>query len=121
MSTVWLVTIPVLTAYLVGSLPLGAWLVRKASGFDPREVNPHLLGVENVYRLVGGWVAVGTFTLDVLKGLIGVAIGAALAPFITLLAAVMAGSGGAASLVMTRYAPGSLLAAGATGSAEVAL
>lgn len=62
-------------AYAIGSLPLGAWLVRATSGFDPRDVNPHLLGVENVYKLVGPAVAVSSFVLDILKGLTAVMVG----------------------------------------------
>ena len=68
--------LPLSLAYLIGSLPLGAWLVQAASGFDPRDVNPHLLGVENVYKLVGPGVAVTSFVLDILKGLTAVMVGA---------------------------------------------
>ena len=75
MDFVWLVAIPLLTAFLIGSLPLGAWLVRSTSGFDPREVNPHLLGVETVARLVGSWVALGSFAIDMLKGAVGMIAG----------------------------------------------
>jgi len=57
-----------LAAWAVGSLPLGAWWVRHASGLEPRDVNPHLLGVENVFRLLGPHVAAVGFLLDVLKG-----------------------------------------------------
>lgn len=121
MDTWWLVAIPVLVAYLVGSLPLGAWLIRNASGFDPREVNPHLLGVENVYRLVGGWVAVGTFALDILKGLLGVAAGAATASLVRYGTSVLTGSGGSEVVQWSQYAPGSLLGASGTGSPEVAV
>ncbi len=64
-----------LTAFLAGSLPLGARLVERVSGWAPREVNPHLLGVENVTRLVGGGVALAAFGLDVLKGMLGLAAG----------------------------------------------
>ncbi len=67
--------LPLLLAYLIGSLPLGAWLVQATSGFDPRDVNPHLLGVENVYKLVGPAVAVSSFLLDILKGLTAVMVG----------------------------------------------
>lgn len=74
---VWL--LPLSIAYLIGSLPLGAWLVRAASGFDPRDVNPHLLGVENVYKLVGPAVAVSSFLLDLFKGLMAVMVGALVA------------------------------------------
>ncbi|HZW98503.1 MAG TPA: glycerol-3-phosphate acyltransferase [Trueperaceae bacterium] len=66
-----------LTAFLVGSLPLGARLVERVSGWKPSSVNPHLLGVENVARLVGGGVALGAFGLDLLKGLAAVVAGVA--------------------------------------------
>ena len=65
-----------LTAFLAGSLPLGARLVERMSGWSPRDVNPHLLGVENVTRLVGGGVALAAFGVDVLKGMVGLAAGA---------------------------------------------
>src|SRR5690606_17290417 len=64
-----------LTAFLAGSLPLGARLVERVSGWAPREVNPHLLGVENVTRLVGGGVALAAFGLDLFKGMLGLAAG----------------------------------------------
>lgn len=86
--TTWV--LPLLVAYAIGSLPLGAWLVQAASGFDPRDVNPHLLGVENVYKLVGPWVAVSSFVLDVLKGALGVMSGAL----------VMVAASGATSLML---------------------
>lgn len=60
-------------AWLLGSLPLGAWLVRRATGRDPREVNPHRLGVENVFRLLGPPLAMAAFGLDLLKGAVVVA------------------------------------------------
>ncbi len=60
-------------AWLIGSLPLGSWLVRWASGADPGEVNPHLIGVENVYRMVGPAVAMAAFLLDIVKGAAAVA------------------------------------------------
>ncbi|HZJ09870.1 MAG TPA: glycerol-3-phosphate acyltransferase [Trueperaceae bacterium] len=81
MDYVWFVAVPLLTAFLIGSLPLGAWLVRTTTGFDPREVNPHLLGVENVARLVGGWVALGSFALDMFKGAISVVVGTTVGSF----------------------------------------
>ncbi|MEJ2358672.1 MAG: glycerol-3-phosphate acyltransferase [Deinococcales bacterium] len=61
-------------AWLVGSLPIGSVLVRWLSGSEPTEVNPHLIGVENLYRLVGAPVAVTAFALDVLKGAVAVAL-----------------------------------------------
>lgn len=61
-----------IVAWLVGSLPAGSLLVRWASGMEPTDVNPHLIGVENVYRLVGAPVALAAFGLDVMKGALAV-------------------------------------------------
>ena len=60
-------------AWLIGSLPVGSALVRWAAGADPADVNPHLIGVENVYRLVGAPVALAAFLLDIVKGALAVA------------------------------------------------
>ena len=49
--------------------------MQATSGFDPRDVSPHLLGVENVYKLVGPVVAVTSFLLDIFKGLTAVMLG----------------------------------------------
>jgi len=61
-------------AWLVGSVPLGSTLVRWVAGAEPAEVNPHLIGVENVYRMVGVPAALAAFALDVLKGAVGVMV-----------------------------------------------
>src|SRR5690606_39858159 len=60
-----------LMAFLAGSLPLGARLVERMSGWSPRDVNPHLLGVVYVTRLVGGGVALAAFEVAVFKGFVG--------------------------------------------------
>lgn len=61
-------------AYLIGGAPLGGALVRRSTGLHPRQLNPHLLGVENVLRVAGPQVAVASFALDVVKGLVAVAL-----------------------------------------------
>ncbi len=61
-------------AYVLGGAPLGGLLVRRATGLHPRQLNPHLLGVENVLRVAGPQVAVASFVLDLLKGLLVVAL-----------------------------------------------
>ena len=60
--------------YAIGSVPAGALLIRAATGRNPRDVNPHMLGVENVFRLLGTPLAMATFVLDVLKGFLPLAI-----------------------------------------------
>ncbi len=62
----------VLFAWLLGSAPLGAWWIRRATGRDARNVSPGLLGVENVFRLLGPHVAAVSFGLDVVKGALAV-------------------------------------------------
>ncbi len=73
MLTAWTVLFSALVALAIGALPLGAHWIRRAGGTDPRDVNPHLLGIENVFRLLGPPVAVVAFLLDVLKGAVAVA------------------------------------------------
>lgn len=125
MEYTWLIVAPLLAAYLIGSLPLGAWLVRTASGFDPRDVNPHLLGVENVYRLVGAGVAVAGFALDLLKGMVAVVVGvlAARAGLFVAYAVEFGFAGATAAGLEPRvmFAPGSLIGASAEGAPLVGL
>ncbi len=104
-----------LTAFLVGSLPLGARLVERVSGWSPNAVNPHLLGVENVARLVGGGVALGAFGLDLLKGLSAVVAGVA-----TSWSVVSWLTTGALSQ-LPHFGPGNVLALSAAQSGDVAL
>lgn len=63
-----------LTSYGVGSLPLGARLVRLISGQNPRATSAHNLGVENLVRFVGLPAALGSFCLDVAKGVFVLAL-----------------------------------------------
>ena len=60
-------------AYVIGTVPLGAAWVHRLTGHEARDLNPHLLGVENVFRLAGAPAALGSFFLDVLKGMVAVA------------------------------------------------
>jgi len=65
-------------AYLLGSIPFGL-IVGKLNGIDPRKGGSGNIGATNVGRLLGKkffWIV---FTLDLLKGLIPMAIAAALA------------------------------------------
>jgi predicted amino acid dehydrogenase len=66
-----------LFGYFLGVLPLGSALVRRVTGRHPRELDAHLLGVENVFRIAGAPVAVASFGLDVLKGAVAMALTAA--------------------------------------------
>ena len=58
-------------AYLIGSLPLGHWLLLRL-GFDTRNVSVYNLGVENVLRRVGPSSALISAGLDAAKGFVAV-------------------------------------------------
>lgn len=77
--------------YLIGTLPLGARWVRWMTGQAARDLNPHLLGVENVLRLAGFPAAFGSFLLDILKGALPVLLIALWNPASASLAAAGAG------------------------------
>ncbi|WP_019007890.1 glycerol-3-phosphate acyltransferase [Deinococcus aquatilis] len=77
-------------AFLVGSLPLGDWLLRR-SGVDSRINNAHNLGIENMLRRVGPGLAVSSAALDAGKGFFAVLMASSLAlPEVMILAALAA-------------------------------
>ncbi|AFZ68886.1 glycerol-3-phosphate acyltransferase [Deinococcus peraridilitoris] len=64
-------------AYVVGSLPLGYWLLTRL-GFNPRTVSAYNLGVENVVRQLGPTAALASAALDLLKGFLAVLMASSL-------------------------------------------
>ncbi len=64
-------------AFLVGSLPLGHWLLGRR-GFESRLHNTYNLGVENVVRRIGLGAAVGSAALDAAKGFVAVLMASSL-------------------------------------------
>lgn len=61
-------------AYLVGSIPFGYIIVRVAKGLDIREHGSKNVGATNVWRVAGRPFGIAAFILDMLKGLLPVAI-----------------------------------------------
>lgn len=76
-------------AFVVGSLPLGHWLLGRA-GVESRLHSAHNLGVENVWQRLGPRLAFASAGLDALKGLLAVLMASSLGPGH---AAVMVGAG----------------------------
>ncbi|MDO4245952.1 MAG: glycerol-3-phosphate acyltransferase [Deinococcus sp.] len=76
-------------AFVVGSLPLGHWLLGRA-GVESRLNSAHNLGVENVWQRLGPRLAFASAGLDALKGLLAVLMASSLGPGH---AAVMVGAG----------------------------
>lgn len=73
-------------AYLIGSLPMGLYIVKVVSGKDIRRVQSGRTGGTNAMRAAGLWAGLATATLDILKGASGVWIANALMPGNTLIA-----------------------------------
>lgn len=68
MAVLFFILLAAFLGYTIGAMPLGALFIRFVSGASPASANPHLIGVENLYRVVGPLGAIGAFVLDVLKG-----------------------------------------------------
>src|SRR5690625_3242933 len=68
MSVLFFLLLAAFLGYTIGAMPLGALFIRFVSGATPASANPHLIGVENLYRVVGPLGAIGAFFLDVVKG-----------------------------------------------------
>lgn len=70
-----MVVVLAILAYLIGSLPLGYWIIRRLTGQDPRLASAYNLGLENTLRRLGAGPALLAWSLDFLKGLLAVWLG----------------------------------------------
>lgn len=66
----------VLTAYLIGSLPLGLILTQIIWKKDIRRFGSHNVGATNAWRVIGRGAGLLVFLIDFIKGQLGVLIGA---------------------------------------------
>ena len=64
----------VITAYLLGSIPTGYLLGRYVQGIDIREHGSGSIGATNILRTLGKKAAITVLTLDLLKGVLAVAL-----------------------------------------------
>ncbi|WP_272976243.1 glycerol-3-phosphate acyltransferase [Deinococcus geothermalis] len=77
-------------AFVVGSLPLGHWLLSRM-GVNPRVNSAYNLGLENVLRRVGPGLAAASAALDFTKGFVAVLMASSLhVPELCVLAALAA-------------------------------
>ncbi|GIW77236.1 MAG: glycerol-3-phosphate acyltransferase [Phycisphaerae bacterium] len=65
----------IVLTYFVGSIPFGL-LVAKTKGCDPRQFGSGNIGATNVGRMLGGKFFAIVFSLDLLKGMVPMLIGA---------------------------------------------
>jgi len=73
MQPIFLLICLIPVGYVLGSIPFGL-IVGRANGIDPRTAGSKNIGATNVGRLLGSKFFFIVFTLDLLKGLIPVAI-----------------------------------------------
>ncbi len=71
------ILLTILVAYLLGSLPLGSRLIQATTGKKARDFSAHNLGLENLLRFVGTPVALASFSLDLIKAFVALALFAA--------------------------------------------
>ena len=64
----------ILTAYLIGSLPFAVWVGKLFYGIDVREFGSGNAGATNVFRVLGKKAGIPVLLLDVVKGIIAVAL-----------------------------------------------
>lgn len=64
--------VPLMTAYLLGSVPFGLLISRIFLGIDPRQHGSGNIGMTNVMRTSGKWPGLATFVLDFGKGTLAV-------------------------------------------------
>ncbi len=67
MNTLWIIVF-LLTAYMVGSIPFGWFIVKKRTGKDIRTIGSGKIGATNVTREIGKEGGRITLLLDTLKG-----------------------------------------------------
>ncbi|GAB6160937.1 hypothetical protein JCM12298_00960 [Desulfothermus naphthae] len=61
-------------SYLIGAIPFGLIIAKSKQGIDLRQVGSGNIGATNVARTCGFFYGLCTFLLDMLKGIISVAI-----------------------------------------------
>jgi glycerol-3-phosphate acyltransferase PlsY len=107
----------ILGGYLLGSLPVGYWLVRVFRGEDIREAGSGNVGASNVFRVYGRRLGIAVALLDLAKGfaaaLLGLAVGGALIGVLAGAAAML----GHARPVFMRFQKGGKMVATAGGAA----
>jgi acyl phosphate:glycerol-3-phosphate acyltransferase len=79
-----------LAGYLVGSVPVGYWVVRATKGVDIRTLGSGNVGASNVWRTYGWRYGLAVAVLDVAKGFVPALVGTLVDGS---LAGVLAGSG----------------------------
>jgi len=68
------------SAFLLGSIPVGALVFRSARGTDIRELGSGSVGASNVFRHGGAWLGAATLLMDMAKGAAAVLLARVVCP-----------------------------------------
>lgn len=63
-----IISLLIIAAYLLGSIPSAVWVGRRFYGIDVREHGSHNAGTTNTLRVLGRKAALVVFAIDLLKG-----------------------------------------------------
>lgn len=66
------ITIALIVAYLLGSIPSAVWIGKRYYGVDVREHGSHNAGSTNTLRVLGAKAALPVFLIDIIKGSLSV-------------------------------------------------
>lgn len=66
--------IPLIAAYILGSVPFGLLIARRVKNIDIREHGSRNIGATNVFRVVGKKWGILVFALDALKGFLAASL-----------------------------------------------
>jgi len=74
-----IIAISIVISFLCGSIPTGYLVAKKSCGIDIRVKGSGNIGSTNVKRIIGTKLAIITQVIDVIKGIVPVALGICLA------------------------------------------
>ncbi len=76
-----IITVLLITAYLLGSIPTAVWWGQRFYGIDVREFGSGNSGATNTFRVLGKRAGIPVLIIDILKGIIATSL-AFLSPYI---------------------------------------
>jgi glycerol-3-phosphate acyltransferase PlsY len=119
-TNLWATVFSIALAYLIGSIPVGAIIVRLTSGKNVLNEHSGRTGGTNVMRTAGFWAGLATALGDLLKGFLAVSVSLTLTPttaWVHAAAGAMAVLGHNQSIFLLQRGPDGLRLRGGAGGA----
>ena len=69
-----MISVAILMAYLIGSIPTSVWIGRALKGIDLRRHGSGNAGATNAFRVLGKPIGIAVLLLDMLKGFLAVSL-----------------------------------------------